>query len=259
MRYAISIPPSGSPAELIDCARAAEAAGWDGYFLWDHIYVSDGWAIHDPWVLLGAIAAVTERIRLGAMVTPLARRRPWKLAKEITTLDQLSAGRVVVGVGLGVPEAEFTAFGEPADSQLRAAALDESLGLLDGFLRGREVQHDGPLYHVRARLTPGCVQQPRPPIWVAATWPHRRPLRRAARFDGVFAIGRDNQGGLSPEQVGEVRQLLGPGADIVVPHDPPTAPGDLAAAGATWLMVSPPYTEDWLAQLPEIIRDGPPG
>jgi alkanesulfonate monooxygenase SsuD/methylene tetrahydromethanopterin reductase-like flavin-dependent oxidoreductase (luciferase family) len=259
MRYALSIPPGGSPTELLACARAAEEAGWDGFFVWDHLYIADGTPLHDPWVLLGGVAAVTNRIRLGAMVTPLARRRPWKLAKEIITLDHLSAGRVVVGVGLGAPDAEFTAFGESADPRARAAALDESLQLLDGFLRGDDVDHHGALFDVRARLTPGSVQRPRPPIWVAATWPHRGPLRRAARYEGVFPLGPGAAGGLAPEQLAEVRELLGPTADIVVPHDSPAPPAELAAAGATWWVFSPAeHHGDWLTQFTRRVADGPP-
>jgi alkanesulfonate monooxygenase SsuD/methylene tetrahydromethanopterin reductase-like flavin-dependent oxidoreductase (luciferase family) len=209
-------------------------------------------------VVLGAIAAGTERIRLGAMVTPVARRRPWKLAKEIATLDHLSAGRVVVGAGLGVPDAEFTAFGESADPRERAAALDEGLELLDGFLRGTEVDHDGPRYRVRARLTPGCVQQPRPPIWVAATWPHRRPLARAARYDGVFAIGGD-AGALTPDQVRAVRAAVGPAADVVVPGAATASVADYDAAGATWMVVGPEEPgPGWPAAMRAAVDAGPP-
>lgn len=259
MRYAISVPPGGRAHDLVACALAAERTGWDGFFLWDHIYVADGMPLHDPWVVLGAVAAATGRVRLGALVTPVARRRPWKLAKEIITVDHLSGGRVVVGAGLGIPDSEFTAFGETADPRARAAALDEGLVLLDGFLRGDEVVHDGALYHVRARLTPGSVQRPRPPIWVAATWPHRRPLRRAARYDGVFALGLGAAGGLPPEHLAEIRQLLGPDADIVVPYDSPASPRELADAGATWYVVSPPEPgEDWLAQFTRRVEQGPP-
>ncbi|HZN71637.1 MAG TPA: LLM class flavin-dependent oxidoreductase [Micromonosporaceae bacterium] len=259
MRYAVSIPPGGTPADLIDCARAAEAAGWDAFFLWDHIYIADGMPLHDPWVVLGGIATATSRIRLGAMVTPLARRRPWKLAKEISTLDHLSAGRVVVGVGLGVPKEEFTSFGESADPRARGEALDESLVLLDQFLRGDEVTHDGPLFHVRARLTPASVQRPRPPIWVAATWPHRRPLARAARYDGVFALGRDATGGLTLDQVAEVRRAIGPGRDIALIDDGAASAADYAAAGATWLVAGPESPDgDWLARFRREIEAGPP-
>lgn len=216
-------------------------------------------ALHDPWVLLGAVAGATERIRLGAMVTPLARRRPWKVAKEVTTLDQLSAGRVVVGVGLGTPDTEFTAFGEPADQRTRAALLDEGLALLDGFLRGEVVDHEGPHFQVRARLTPGCVQRPRPPIWVAATWPHRRPLARAARYDGVFALGRDAVGGLTPAQVREVRATIGPDRDIVLPYDPEVPIDEYAEAGVTWLIIGPDDPAgDWLARIRDRVAAGPP-
>ena len=260
MHYAVSIPPGGPPADLVACARATERSGWDAFFVWDHVYIADGWSLHDPWVLLGAVATATERVRLGAMVTPLARRRPWKLAKEIITLDHLSSGRVIAGVGLGIPEAEFTAFGEPADPRARGDALDEGLELLDGFLRGDEVVHQGPLFSVRARLTPASVQRPRPPIWVAATWPHRRPLHRAARYDGVFALGAGASGGLTPEQVAEVRQLLGPTADIAVPHDSPAPADELADAGATWFVVSPPAPgDDWLASFTRRVERGPAG
>jgi alkanesulfonate monooxygenase SsuD/methylene tetrahydromethanopterin reductase-like flavin-dependent oxidoreductase (luciferase family) len=259
MRYAISTPPGGAPADLIACAREAEAAGWDAFFLWDHIYIADGMPLHDPWVLLGAIAAATDRIRLGTMVTPVARRRPWKLAKEIITLDQLSGGRVVVGVGLGTPDAEFTAFGEPADPRRRGQALDEGLALLDGFLRGEEVVHDGQIFQVRARLTPAAVQRPRPPIWVAATWPHRRPLRRAARYDGVFALGAGAVGGLTVDQVREVRGVVGDGIDIVLPYGPGTPVDELAAAGVSWLIDGPPDPSgDWLGRLRARVAAGPP-
>jgi alkanesulfonate monooxygenase SsuD/methylene tetrahydromethanopterin reductase-like flavin-dependent oxidoreductase (luciferase family) len=260
MRYAISVPPGASPADLVDCARAADRAGWDAFFLWDHVYIADGWTLHDPWVLLGAMAVTTERIRLGPMVTPLARRRPWKVAKEVITLDHLSGGRAMVGVGLGAPDAEFTAFGEPADPRARGAALDEALVVLDGLLRGEEVAHDGPLFHVHARLTPASVQRPRPPIWVAATWPHRRPLERASRYDGVFVLGRDSQGGLTPEQLAEVRRVVGPEVDVAMPPDPPASVEEYAAAGVTWLICGPPGPEgDWLGDLRERVEAGPPG
>ncbi len=259
MRYAISTPPAGACADLIACAVAAERAGWDAFFLWDHIYIADGFDLHDPWVLLGAVAGATGRIRIGTMITPLPRRRPWKLAKEIITLDHLSGGRVIVGVGLGTPDSEFTAFGEPADPRGRGRALDEGLTLLDGFLRGYEVRHEGEVFHVDARLCPGPVQRPRPPIWVAATWPHRRPLRRAARYDGVFALGRDATGGLTPEQVAEVRSIVGTGVQIVLPHDPSVPVDEYASAGVGWLVSGPESPEgDWLGRLRARVAEGPP-
>jgi alkanesulfonate monooxygenase SsuD/methylene tetrahydromethanopterin reductase-like flavin-dependent oxidoreductase (luciferase family) len=139
MRFGVSVPNAGDATQLVNLAVTAEEAGWDGFFLWDHLQLDAlrRPPMHDPWVLLGAIAARTSRVRLGTMITPIPRRRPWKLAKEIITLDHLSAGRVIVGVGLGVPaEAEYGAFGEPTGTRLRAAMLDEALPILDSFLCG---------------------------------------------------------------------------------------------------------------------------
>src|SRR5690606_10506286 len=187
----------------VSLAVDAERAGWDGVFFWDHMT----WLpelrldVHDPWVLLGAVAVRTERVVLGTMVTPLARRRPWKVAKELTTLDHLSGGRTVLGVGLGAPpDAEFAAFGEPSDARHRANVLDEVLAVLDGLLRGR-VDHDGEHFEVHTELLPRPVQSPRPPIWVAGESPHRRPLRRALGWDGFVPLSVG--GALTPEQVAD--------------------------------------------------------
>jgi alkanesulfonate monooxygenase SsuD/methylene tetrahydromethanopterin reductase-like flavin-dependent oxidoreductase (luciferase family) len=153
MRFGLSIPPFTDVTTLVAMARDAEAAGWDGVFLWDHLQwdrISD-LDIHDPWVLLGAMATATSRVRLGTMVTPLSRRRPWVVAKHLTTLDHLSGGRAVLGVGLGAPrEAEFAAFGDVDDPAGRAALLDDGLAVLDGLLRGGRFSHDGR----RSRSTP---------------------------------------------------------------------------------------------------------
>lgn len=257
MRYAISVPPGGSVAGLVDAARATDEAGWDGFFVWDHLYVADGWPIYDPWVLLGAAAVVTSRVRLGAMVTPLPRRRPWKVAKEIMTLDHLSGGRAVAGVGLGAPDEDFTAFGESADPRARASLLDEGLNLLDAMLRGSAVRHEGRHFQVNARLSPACVQVPRPPIWVAATWRRAGPLKRAIRYDGVFAQG--SSGPLTPAQAAEIREAVGPEVDVVVPFDRTAAPEAYAEAGVTWLVDGPEApSDDWLVRLREKIEAGPP-
>ena len=191
VRYAISAPNVGRPTELVALAKAAEDGGWDGFFLWDHLHFVRAMQLDivDPWVTLGAIAHATSRLRIGAMVTPLPRRRPWKLAKEIVTLDHLSAGRVIVGVGLGFPpDDEFAAFGEPSDNASRAALLDEGLVVLEGCLRGGGFRHQGPAYNVDVDLHPAPIQRPRPPIWAAAMLPNRRPIARAQRCDGLFPI-----------------------------------------------------------------------
>lgn len=162
------------PRLLAELAGRAESRGWDGLFLWDRIaYPPRGRAVADPWVALSAIALATESLRLGPMVTPLARRRVQKIARETVTLDHLSNGRLTMGVGLGNP-ADLAPFGEVVDPRERARLLDESLERLDGFWRGE--------------FNPLPVQRPRVPVWVAANWPNRRPIRRAIRWDGLFPI-----------------------------------------------------------------------
>ena len=195
MHYAVYAPTFndyGEPARLIALAQAAERAGYDGFFIWDHLALApDGrLEIVDATVMLGALAQATTRLRLGAMITPLARRRPWKFAKEMATLDRLSGGRMVVGVGLGAPAAvEFEAFGEDGSARGRAARLDEGLALFDALVRGAKVNHSGATYQLHdAQLAPPATQAPRMPIWVAASLPATAGLRRAARWDGIFPV-----------------------------------------------------------------------
>jgi alkanesulfonate monooxygenase SsuD/methylene tetrahydromethanopterin reductase-like flavin-dependent oxidoreductase (luciferase family) len=246
MRCAVNMPNVGDPATLIEFAAAADRAGWDGFFLWDHIHALPG---VDPWVVLGAIAVRTQRVRLGTLVTPVARRRPWKLAKEVSTLDHLSGGRVILGVGLGIPaDAEYGAFGEPTSARRHAAMLDEALPLLDAFLRGDRVDHDGAHYQVHAQLSPACVQRPRPPIWVAATLPNRRPLERAQRWDGIFPLSAGAAGSPSPAELAELVSGLNTEGDfdvVSVLSDDVTS-AELARAGATWAVDGPRSpTESW--------------
>lgn len=184
----------GDPLLLVELARAAEEAGWAGAFVWDHVaYREPGWAVADPYVTVAAIAARTERIRLGVLVSAVARRRPTKLARELTTLDLLSGGRLVVGAGLGSQaEEEFAFFGEDGDPRVRARKLDEGLEIVDGLWRGEPYDFAGE--QLRARTTgflPRPVQRPRPPVWIAGRWPATRPFRRAARWDGVFPTFKD--------------------------------------------------------------------
>src|SRR5712691_6925999 len=161
MQFAINSPPHAEPAALVDLAVTAEHAGWDAFVLWDHMVVDrKGVEIVDPWVTLGAMAARTTRIRLGTCVTPLARRRPQKVARETVTLDRLSGGRLVLGVGLGHPEDEYTTFGENADARLLAARLDEALAVVAGLWSGEPFEHDGANFHVeRVRFVPTPLQK----------------------------------------------------------------------------------------------------
>jgi alkanesulfonate monooxygenase SsuD/methylene tetrahydromethanopterin reductase-like flavin-dependent oxidoreductase (luciferase family) len=265
VKYGVCVPPFDDPAALIDLATTAERSGWDGFFLWDHLHwVRDrAMDVFDPWVLLGAVAATTQRLRIGALVTPISRRRPWKLAKEIVTLDHLSGGRVVVGAGLGAPdEDDFAAFGEDSDRRIRAERLDEGLDLLDRFLRGGPVTHAGRHYSVDAHLRPAALQQPRPPIWVAAVAPHPRPLRRALRWDGVVPIG-GGDGMLTPAALATYLALEGPlpsGYDVVVDpgaRDQRASPEEYADAGATWLLAYGEPDSGWLADMHAVVAAAP--
>ncbi len=215
------------PRLLAELAAEAERRGWDGFFVWDHIrYRPPAEAVADPWVVLSAIACATERLRIGPMVTPLSRRRMQKLARETVTLDHLSGGRLTLGVGLGSTRSgELHEFGEVEDARERARLLDEGLDRLSAFWAGE--------------FKPPPIQQPRIPVWVAARWPNRRPVRRAARWDGLFPIEMPGPDALAT-LADEVRALRGESDgdfDLVVeleqPEDDVTG---WVQAGATWVL-----------------------
>lgn len=214
------------PRLLGELARRAEARGWEGFFLWDHVaYRPPVRAVLDPWVALAAVACATNTLRLGPMVTPLARRRVQKLARETVTLDHLSRGRLTLGVGLGSDRTgELERFAEVVDARERARVLDEGLDRLRAFWGGE--------------FEPLPVQRPRIPVWVAARWPHRRPLRRAAAWDGLFPIDLPGPDALT-SLADEVRGLRG-GRDGPFDLVVETAPGGdvepWEAAGATWAL-----------------------
>lgn len=259
---------SGDPREAAELAAAAEANGWDGVFTWDGISVGP-MDTFDPWIVMAAMAMRTERVRLGAIVTPPARRRPWKLARETMTLDRLSNGRLVLPVGLGAPDdAGFGNVGEPADARTRAERLDEALEILEGLWSGKKFAYDGRHYRFGAMtFRPTPVQRPRIPIWVVGKWPVERSMRRALRWDGVYAQSQDPSGVAAI--AGWVRRERPPGSrsspfDIIVEGTtPPDA--DAAAvvvrpyadAGATWWVES-----DWEGGTVDALRArisaGPP-
>ena len=213
------------PRLLAELAADAESGDWDGVFLWDHVaYRPPVRAISDPWVALSAIACATRRLRLGTMVTPLSRRRVQKLARETVTLDHLSGGRLTLGVGLGSDTTgELAPFGEVVDPRQRARLLDSGLGRLADLWGGE--------------FEPRPVQRPRIPIWVASRWPSRRPLRRAARWDGLFPIELPGPEQLT-ELAHEVRELRAGQDDfeLVVEIAAGEDPAPWGQAGATWVL-----------------------
>ena len=222
--YVAPFDELSDPRLVAELAARAEEKGFDGFFVWDHIrYSAPTRTLSDPWVVLAAIAMVTERVRIGPMVTPVSRRRPQKLARETVTLDRLSGGRLTLGVGLGSDHhGEFTDFDEVSAPRDRARLLDEGLDRLVAYWDGE--------------FEPPPVQQPRIPVWVASRWPARKPLQRAARWDGLFPIEMPGPDDLA-ELVAEVRELHGPGPFDIVVMNPPGA--DLfpwEQAGATWCL-----------------------
>lgn len=217
-------------------------------------------------MVLGAIAQATTRVRLGTVATPVPRRRPWRVAKEVTTLDHLSGGRAVLGVGLGVPvDGDFGAFGEATDDRVRAAMLDEGLDVITALWSGDRVVHAGEHFRVDATFAPVPVQRPRPPIWVAGRWPNRRPFERAAQWDGVVPMLADPDGiGLCrPDDVRAIvtfvqeRRSTDEPFDVVVSPHWDHEPAEYADAGATWLIQSRNADPDWLDQLRPRIEAGP--
>lgn len=283
MRYGINIPNFGSggdPRVLVDLARRAENAGWDGFFVWDHVLVDPAWTLEiaDPWIALAAVAQATSRIRLGPMVAAVPRQRPWMLARRTVSLDRLSGGRLILGVGLGWPSgAEFGHFGEETDVRRRAEMLDESLAILAGLWRGEPFAFAGEHYRVgEATFLPRPLQEPRIPVWVGSLRPGpEAPLRRAARWDGFYPASDDAYVPLDvfardAARVLELRAAAGIPADepydvsaggSTPADDPAAAAATVAgfeAAGATWWQE---IVSDWLGGLEEIrarIEAGPP-
>ena len=267
--------PYADPVLLADLAVEAEAAGWDGFFLWDHVATTLDPLVTDPWITLAAIAARTSHIRLGPMVTPLARRRMTKLARETVALDQLSGGRLDLGDGLGFDdEREVAALGDEGDRVIRARILDESLALLDQLWSGRPVSFAGRHLSVEAEpFLPRPLQRPRIPVWVAGLWPARRPMRRAASWDGAcpqLAGGRVDQQ-MTPAEMAGVARFINDERSSDGPFDlvhagllsgDRTADAELVrsyeAVGVTWWLehVYPGRMTPAVAR--DAIRAGPP-
>jgi alkanesulfonate monooxygenase SsuD/methylene tetrahydromethanopterin reductase-like flavin-dependent oxidoreductase (luciferase family) len=262
MRFGLHVANFGAfadPIEVAALAQRAEAAGWDGFFLWDHVVRSEGdLPLADPWILLAVVAAATSRLRIGPLITPLSRRRPWNVARQVATLDHLSAGRVVLGVGLGVSQGpELNNFSEETDPATRGDMLDEGITILRQAWSGEPVDHAGTHYRIDSvRFVPPPVQGPSLPIWAATERTTGRPVRRAASLDGIFPFGLrpDDLPALLTTVSRHRKAGLG-GFDVVAGGTDDWAAWQ--AAGATWwLRVLP-----WRAPLVEsvkIVEAGPP-
>ena len=255
------------PAVVARLSAEAEEAGWDGVFVWDNLrFVEPVVDVADPWITLAAMASATERIRLGPLVTPLARRRPVKVARETATLDRLSGGRLTLGVGLGNDSfaSEYSMTGEELDDRRRAGMLDESLEILAAAWSGEPVHHRGEHYTVDGmRFLPRPVQRPGVPVWVAGYYGRPRPVRRAARHQGFFPLGLDHPAQLA-EIVADLTALRREAGrdpsepyDVVVALPPGDDPAPYAAVGATWWLVEFPWDAVSVDQVRAVIRDGP--
>ncbi len=212
MQFAINTPNFGcfgDPRLMAELAHEAEGAGWDGFFIWDHIGGDSEKALPmaDPWVELAAMAMVTSRIKLGTIVTPLPRRHPWKLARECLTLDHLSRGRLILGVGIGsdIFFKEYSSYNASPDDKLHGAMLDEGLDVLKLLWSGEKVSYSGQHYQLHdALFLPTPLQQPRIPIWIAGVWPFKKPFRRAAHWDGICPLKHAYQ----TMQPDDIREML---------------------------------------------------
>jgi alkanesulfonate monooxygenase SsuD/methylene tetrahydromethanopterin reductase-like flavin-dependent oxidoreductase (luciferase family) len=266
MRYGFVLP-GGTAGEQLEQAVLAEKSGWDGVFVWEAPYGVDAWG------LLSAMAAVTSRVRLGTMLTPLPWRRPWKVASQVATLDQLSGGRAVLGIGVGAVDAGLPVTGEELDLRTRAEMMDEGIDLMRTLWAGG-TEHHGRHYEYatdRDDLTSmGHPVQERIPIWVVAVWPRPKSLRRVLRCDGVIPGGE-----MIPEDLRAMRAWLvergaGPELDILAegetPADDPAAGWariePLAEAGCTWWMETrwglPHNSKELRQQVRERLLAGPP-
>ena len=275
MKFGLDIPTSGTfadPRKLVDLATEAEDAGWDGFFLWDVLFAADQSDIPviDPWVTLSAIAMRTQRIRIGAMLTPLPRRRPWQVARETITLDHLSNGRLIFGAGSGYQALDFTPFGEEYDLKIRAEKLDEGLEVLRRLWTGEALSFDGKHYHIHdVHMLPKPLQSPRIPVWLAGGWPNRKPFRRAAHWDGIYLMAVNQVTG-EPLTATEVREIVAyvdtyrektDPFEVAVSGETPANPQNGAEivqpyheAGATWWIEARESFEELRAR----IRQGPP-
>jgi alkanesulfonate monooxygenase SsuD/methylene tetrahydromethanopterin reductase-like flavin-dependent oxidoreductase (luciferase family) len=243
MRFGFVVP-WGDAEDIGDLAAAAEDAGWDGLFVWEPV-----WGV-DAWVSLGLAAVRTSKIRLGTLLTPPSRRRPWELASQVATVDRISAGRVTLSVGLGALDSGFEAFGEECDRRTRAVLLDETLDIVCGLWSGQPFEYDGVHYTIKPTEFPTIghtVQQPRVPIWCVGALGRPKSMARAMRWDGVIPQVLDGDSGARQPHLDEVAELRAeldaerPGNDVDIIVEGTMSehsPAAYGSAGATWWIES---------------------
>lgn len=276
MRYGFIIP-GGDVRTVLELAREAEEAGWDGVFYWDGICIEGAGLMYDPWAVLAVMAVRTQRVRIGAIITPVSRRRPWKLARETLTVDHLSSGRLIVPVGLGaLDDAGFGKVGEPTDRRTRAELLDEGLDILTGLWSGEPFRYNGKHYHLdEMTFMPAPVQTPRIPIWVVGAWPSEKSMRRVLKYDGLLpnVLRKDGASGdITPEEIRAMAAYVREHREASTPFDivmEGETPGDdlaqaaeqvrpYAEAGATWWNESMWSAGGEPERVRARIRQGPP-
>lgn len=267
MQYGFVLP-FGDARAAADLARDAERTGWDGFFLWEPICGVDAW------VSLTAAAMQTTHIRLGTLLTPISRMRPWDVASKAATLDNLSGGRVILSIGLGAIGTGFAQFGEIADRKLRAERVDESLEIVTGLWRGQPFNYTGKHYQIQAvhdAVPPRPLQQPRIPIWVVGAWPYPASMARAFTYDGLIPQGIHGESEASYQRfcamMNDVRnQTMSTRPfeiiiDYKVSRDHPRRDGETlrqwAEAGATW-WIEGLWEATELGEVQQHILKGPP-
>lgn len=292
IKHALIMPPDvvgDNVSLLVDYAVAAEEAGWDGFFPYDllvnppppdkeeapWVSVEDEWTapeyqpFADPWIVLAGVATRTNTIKLGTWVTPLPRRQPWQVARDVATLDRLSNGRVIFGAGLG-KRADYEKVGMLFDPRTIGEMYDEALEIIGGLWDGERVNFKGKHYQIDdVAILPAPAQSPRPPIMIAGFWPNKKPFRRGARWDGIMPVFGMESGNtkssaeLLKEMLGWYHNITDDPGEIFMPAapddgvEPPEGWVNLCRGyGATWLYTFP--SRKWLSDMESHIRKGPP-
>lgn len=265
MRFGFVVPHADA-ADIAEMAVVAEAVGWDGLFVWEALYGVDAW------VALGAAATRTSTLRLGTMLTPVSRRKPWELAGQVATVDRLSGGRVTLSVGLGALDSGFAEFGEVCDRRTRAELMDEGLQIMAALWTGQPVSHEGVHYTLKPSDFPTIkhvIQQPHPPVWCVGALGSPKSMARALRWNGlipqVVENGSARQATLEElcDAMPQVRAAAaGSTYDVIVEGNwQEHSPAAWCEAGATWWIESlwdAMHGPDPVAASMDRLREGPP-